>query len=70
MELNKSIFKWLIITILVLIFLLFGTNIGWFIYESQFRTITTETEEYTQDLDLENGSIDNSTIINVKNQGE
>lgn len=70
MELNKSIFKWLMITILVLIFLLFGTNIGWFIYESQFRTITTETEEYTQDLDLENGSIDNSTIINVKNQGE
>lgn len=70
MELNKSIFKWLMITNLVLIFLLFGTNIGWFIYESQFRTITTETEEYTQDLDLENGSIDNSTIINVKNQGE
>ena len=70
MELNKSILKWLMITNLVLIFLLFGTNIGWFIYESQFRTITTETEEYTQDLDLENGSIDNSTIINVKNQGE
>ena len=70
MELNKSIFKWLMITILVLIFLLFGTNIGWFIYESQFRTITTETEEYEQEVDIQNGSIDNSTIINVKNQGE
>lgn len=70
MELNKSIFKWLMITNLVLIFLLFGTNIGWFIYESQFRTITTETEEYEQEVDIQNGSIDNSTIINVKNQGE
>lgn len=48
-SLNKSIFKALIITIIILIFLLFGSNIAWFIYESQFETVVTEdtqTVEY------------------------
>ena len=44
MELNKSIFKGLLISNIITIVLLFGTNIGWFIYESQFETIT-ETEK-------------------------
>ncbi len=47
MELNKSIFKWLIITNIITLLLLFGTNIGWFIYESQFEAIQQQ-EEYTQ----------------------
>lgn len=49
MELNKSIFKWLIIVNIITLLLLFGTNIGWFIYESQFETVQ-ETEEYTQSI--------------------
>ena len=42
MELNKSIFKWLIITNIITLILLFATNIAWFVYESQFETVTTE----------------------------
>jgi len=54
MELNRSIFKWLIITNIITLLLLFGTNIGWFIYEAQFETIQQE-EEYTQSIeDVEN----------------
>lgn len=44
MELNKSIFKWLIITNIITLILLFATNIAWFVYESQFETVT-ETEQ-------------------------
>lgn len=44
MNINKSIFKGLLITNIISLILLFGTNIGWFIYESQFQTIT-ETEQ-------------------------
>lgn len=44
MELNKSIFRWLIITNLITLILLFATNIAWFIYESQFEMVT-ETEQ-------------------------
>lgn len=43
MELNKSIFKGLLILNVILSILLFGTNIGWFIYESQFEKVTTTT---------------------------
>ena len=42
MELNKSIFKWLIITNIITLILLFATNIAWFVYESQFEMVTTE----------------------------
>lgn len=45
MELNKSIFKGLLITNLITLLLLFGTNICWFIYESQFETVTTENKQ-------------------------
>ena len=44
MSINKSIFKGLLITNIISLILLFGTNIGWFIYESQFQTVT-ETEQ-------------------------
>lgn len=51
MELNKSIFKWLFITNLITLFLLFATNIGWFLYESQFQTITEKEETHTQTIE-------------------
>ena len=41
------------ITVLVLIVMLVGTNIGWLWYESQFEEITTTT--VTQDLDADGG---------------
>lgn len=44
MELNKSIFKGLLITNLITLILLFATNIGWLIYESQFENVI-ETEQ-------------------------
>lgn len=54
MELNKSIFKGLLITNLITLFLLFGTNIAWFVYESQFETVQ-ENEEYSQSVqDIQN----------------
>lgn len=45
MELNKSIFKWLIITNLVAILLLFGSNLAWIIYESQFKMVSEENKQ-------------------------
>ena len=45
MELNKSIFKWLIITNLVTIILLFGSNLAWIIYESQFEMVSEENKQ-------------------------
>lgn len=41
--------KRLWITILVLIFLLVGTNGAWLWYNSQFETVETITEEYQAD---------------------
>lgn len=37
------------ITIIVLIFLLVGTNCAWLWYETQFETVETITEEYQAD---------------------
>jgi flagellar basal body-associated protein FliL len=45
MELNRWIFKWLMIIIVILIIALIGTNIAWFIYESQFQVETTNSEQ-------------------------
>lgn len=45
MELNRWIFKWLMIIIVILIIALIGTNVGWFIYESQFQVETTNSEQ-------------------------
>lgn len=44
---------WVIVIILAV--LLVGTNIGWFIYESQFETVTG-TEEYEIQQEAEQGS--------------
>lgn len=49
MELNRSIFKWLIITNLVTIILLFGSNLAWIIYESQYQVI--QENEQTQTVE-------------------
>ena len=59
MELNKSIFKGLIITNLITLILLFATNIAWFIYESQFETVVT-----TEDTDTYTQTVENVTTVN------
>lgn len=56
MELNKFLFKSLIITNIILIVLLFATNIAWFVYESQFQKITETTETYTQSVENVNNT--------------
>mgnify|MGYP007054414006 CR=1 FL=1 len=50
MELNKSIFKGLLIIDIISLFLLFGTNIGWFVYMSKEQKETI-TEEYSQKVE-------------------
>lgn len=58
-ELKAQSKRWFIIAIIELI-LLIGSNIGWWIYESQFETIS---EEQTQEAYY----TDNSTITqNIK----
>lgn len=59
-----SIIKSLIIVILVLIVLLVGSNIAWIIYESQFETVETITEEYYDVEQNADGGGDNNSIIN------
>ena len=54
--------KRLWIVILVLIVALIGTNLAWIIYESQFETVETITEEYDIQQDAEGGN--NNSIIN------
>lgn len=46
------------IVIIVLLIMLFTTNIGWLIYESQFETVST-AEEYFQETEY----TENSEII-------
>ena len=53
--------KRLWIVILVLIFMLVGSNCAWLWYESQFETIET-VEEYQIEQDAESGN--NNSIIN------
>lgn len=44
------VIKRLWISILILVFLLVGTNIGWLYYQSQFETVTeTTTQDVKQD---------------------
>ena len=54
--------KRLWIVILVLIVALIGTNLAWIIYEEQFETVETITEEYDIEQDAEGGN--NNSIIN------
>lgn len=51
--------KRLWITLIILIFLLVGSNIGWLVYESQFEEVT---ESYEISQDAESGN--NNSIIN------
>ena len=51
MELNRSIFKWLIITNLVTIILLFGSNLAWIIYESQYEVVETEQTQTVENVE-------------------
>ena len=53
--------KRLWIVILVIIFLLVGSNCAWLWYESQFETVET-VEEYVIEQDAESGN--NNSIIN------
>lgn len=53
--------KRLWVVILVLIFLLVGSNCAWLWYESQFETVET-VEEYQIEQDAESGN--NNSIIN------
>ena len=53
--------KRLWIVILVLIFMLVGSNCAWLWYESQFETVET-VEEYQIEQDAESGN--NNSIIN------
>lgn len=54
--------KRLWIVILVLIFLLVGTNCAWLWYNSQFETVESTVEEYVIEQDAESGN--NNSIIN------
>ena len=54
--------KRLWIIVLVLIFALIASNLAWIIYEAQFKTVETTTEEYDIEQDAEGGN--NNSIIN------
>ena len=54
--------KRLIWVIVLLICLLVGSNIGWLVYESQFETVESTTEEYKIEQNAEKGN--NNSIIN------
>ena len=54
------------IIIIVLLIMLFATNIGWLIYESQFETVT-ETETTTEIIELEQTDVENSNQSGVIN---
>lgn len=54
------------IVIIILLIMLFATNIGWLIYESQFETVT-ETETTTEIIELEQTDVENSNQSGVIN---
>lgn len=60
-ERNKKLINKLIAVILVLVFLLVGSNVAWLVYESQFETIET-IEEY--EVVQEGASGNNNSVIN------
>lgn len=47
-ERNKKLINKLIAVILVLVFLLVGSNAAWLVYESQFETVETVEEVYIE----------------------
>ena len=58
-----AIIKALIAVVLVLIVLLVGSNIAWIVYEAQFETVESVTEE-SYNITQENESGNNNSIIN------
>jgi hypothetical protein len=50
-ERNKKLMNKLIAVILVLVFLLVGSNVAWLIYESQFEVVETTYQEVVQEAD-------------------
>lgn len=52
------------IIIIILLIMLFATNLGWLIYESQFQTITEDTIET---IELEQIDVENSNQSGVIN---
>ena len=59
-ELKAQSKRWFIIAIIELV-LLVGSNIGWWIYESQFETIATD-EQVMEDIDNSTNSNYTQTI--------
>lgn len=60
-ELKAQSKRWFIISIIELI-LLVGSNIGWWIYESQFETVTEEQTITQEQTETENSNM--SGVIN------
>lgn len=58
----ERVIKKLWVLIILLIVLLVGTNVSWLIYNSQFETVETTSEEYTIEQEAEEGN--NNSIIN------
>lgn len=50
-NLNWQIFRGLMVIIVLLIIALVGSNVGWFLYNSQFETVTETTITGTQTLE-------------------
>lgn len=50
-NLNWQIFRGLMVIIILLIITLVGSNVGWFLYNSQFETVTETTITGTQTLE-------------------
>lgn len=68
---NNSIIKKLILVIAILILLLFGSNLSWIVYMSQFENVVeTTSESYSIEQDTEQGCnnciIKGGEIINGK----
>lgn len=49
-EVKSASKRWFIIFIITLLALI-GTNIGWFIYESQWEYVSEETTQTIEDID-------------------
>ena len=49
-ELKKTIKRWFVVSIILLIALV-GTNVAWLIYESSFDTAYEDSTQYMEDID-------------------
>lgn len=66
---NNNLVKVFIATIICYTILLISMVVGFFIYESQFEIIDTETQSYEYDYDQEANAEDGGTAI-VNGNGE